>query len=57
MKSALELNRIYVIEIVIIMLGGYSRKSLKRQYKIKISRDNLGEQKVLESAFSEFQTA
>ena len=38
------------------MLGGCSRKFL-RQCKIELSRGNLREQKVLESAFSGFQTA
>ena len=33
------------------MSGGYSGKFLQRQCKIQLFRDNLGEQKVLESAF------
>ena len=33
------------------MSGGYSGKFLQRQYKIQPFRDNLGEQKVLKSAF------
>ena len=34
------------------MSGGYSGKFSQRQSKIQLSRDNLGEQKVLESALS-----
>ena len=33
------------------MSDEYSRKFSQRQYKIQLSRDNLGEQKVLKSAF------
>ena len=44
-------------EVPIVMLGGYSRKFSQRQYKIQLSRDNLGEQKLLESSFSGFQIA
>ena len=36
------------------MSGGYSGKFLQRQCKIQLSRDNLGEQKVLKSAFCRF---
>ena len=35
------------------MLGGNSRKFSRRQFKIQLSGDNLAEQKILESAFSE----
>ena len=41
-----------MIEVPIVMLGGYSRKFWQRQCKIQLS---LGEQKLLESAFSGFQ--
>ena len=33
------------------MSGGYSGKFSQRQCKIQLPRDNLGQQKVLESAF------
>ena len=37
------------------MLGGYSRKFLRRQCKIQPSRNNLVEEKLLESPLSGFQ--
>ena len=46
-----------MIEVPIVMLGGYSRKFPRRQCNIQLSRDNLEEQKLLESAFSGFQRA
>ena len=46
-----------MIEALIIVSVGYSRKCSWRQCKIQLSRDNLGEQKLLESVFSGFQTA
>ena len=45
MKSAVKLNRL------LSKLYGYSGKFLQRQCKIQLSRDNLEEQKVLESTF------
>ena len=36
-----------MIEVPIVMLGGYSRKFLQRQCKIQLYRDDLGEQKLL----------
>ena len=33
-----------MIEVPVVILGGYSRKFSRRQYKIKLCRDNLGEQ-------------
>ena len=33
-----------MIEVSIVILGGYSRKFSRRQYKIKLCRDKLGEQ-------------
>ena len=52
MKGAVELNR-----LIIVMLGIYSRKFSRIPCKIQLSRGNLGEQKVLESAFSGFHGA
>ena len=43
-----------IIKIGIVMPRGYSRKFSRDPCKIQLSRDNLGEQKVLEGAFSEF---
>ena len=40
-----------IIKFPIVMSCGYSGKFLCRQCKIQLSRDNLGEQKVLKSAF------
>ena len=56
MKSALALNRV-LLKFLLLMLGGYSRKFSRRQCKIQLSRDNLGEEKVLKSPFSGFQRA
>ena len=39
------------------MLGGYSRKFSQGQCKVQLSRDNHGEQNVLEKEFSDFQRA
>ena len=35
------------------MFGGYLKKFSRRQFKIQLSKDNLAEQKILDSAFSE----
>ena len=45
MKSAVELNRLYV------------KKFLTNQCKVQFSRDKLGEEKVLKSAFPDFLRA
>ena len=47
----------YIIEIPVVMFGGYSKKLSQRHCEIQLSRGNLGEQNVLESAFSGFQRA
>ena len=47
----------YIIEIPVVMFGGYSRKLSQRHFEIQRSRGNLEEQNVLESAFSGFQRA
>ena len=52
MKNTVALKRLFIV-----MLVRYSRKFSGRKCKIQLSRDNLGEQKVLESAFSGFQRA
>ena len=51
MKSAVD----FEIEIPIAILGGYSRKFPRRQCKNQLSREHVGEEKVLQSAFSGFQ--
>ena len=43
-----------ITEVRIVMSGGYSGKFSQRQCEIQLPRDNLGEQKVLESAFFRF---
>ena len=46
MKSAVDLT---ITETRIVVSRGYSGKFLQRLLKIQLSRDNMGEQKVLES--------
>ena len=46
-----------IIEVRVVMLGGYSVKFSRRQCKIQLPRDNLREQKVLEGAFFRLQRA
>ena len=57
MKSAAELNRLLLKFLSLCYYGGYLRRFSQRQCKIQLPRDNLREQKILESAFSGFQRA
>ena len=39
-----------IVEVRIVMSSGYSGKFSRRQFNLQLSRDNLGEQKVLKRA-------
>ena len=49
MKCAVELNRLLLN--LVFLCDVYSGKVSQRKRKLQLSRDNLGEKKVLESAF------
>ena len=53
MKSAVELKWL-LLKFVLSMSGGYSGKFSQRQYRIQLPKDNLGEQKFLESPVFRF---